>query len=322
MYDLIGDIHGHATELHELLSKLGYKRKNGAYRHTDRQAIFLGDFIDRGPECREAVEVARSMVEGGSARAVMGNHEFNAICFHTPDPNKKGEYLRPHSEKNIKQHKATLEQFKDDQRGLNDALDWFKTLPLWLDLGEVRIVHACWDAEMIETLRKQGAVDSQNRLRPGAYHHAAAKGHPIYHATEVLLKGMEVELPNGMSYQDTEGVKRNEIRIKWWSAKGEKSWRDIAMVQKNVMNDLPDNRGPEPPINVEYHVSGPPVFVGHYWLSGTPEPLAPNVVCVDYSVAKAKGALAAYRWQGEKLLQKVNFVTVSRQNSRTTDGGL
>jgi Calcineurin-like phosphoesterase len=315
MYDLIGDIHGHATELHELLDKLGYKRRNGVYRHTDRQAIFLGDFIDRGLECREAIDIARSMVEGGSARAVMGNHEFNAICYHTPDPNNKGEYLRPHSDKNIKQHQATLDQFNDDQRGLSDALDWFKTLPLWLDLGDIRIVHACWDAEKIETLRKHSAVDSQNRLKPGAYHHAATKGHSVYHAAEVLLKGMELKLPNNMTYTDAEGVERGDIRIKWWSAKGGKSWREIAMVQKNVMNDLPDDRGPEPPINVEYHVSGPPVFMGHYWLSGPPAPLAPNVVCVDYSVAKTKGALVAYRWHGEQVLSGAKFLSVAKRGN-------
>jgi len=316
MYDLIGDIHGHATELHVLLEKLGYKRTNSVYRHTDRQAIFLGDFIDRGPECREAIDVARSMVEDGSARAVMGNHEFNAICFHTLHPNKKDEYLRPHSEKNVKQHQATLEQFKDDPRGLSDALDWFKTLPLWLDLGDIRIVHACWDAEMIETLRKQGAVDSQDRLKSGAYHHAAIKGHPVYHATEVILKGMEVKLPNGMSYTDKEGIKRDDIRITWWNAKSKKSWREIAMGPNELKKRLPDDRGPEPPINIEYHASAPPVFVGHYWLSGIPEPLAPNVACVDYSVAKAKGALAAYRWQGEKVLTGKQFETVARKTHK------
>jgi len=124
---------------------------------------------------------------------------------------------------------------------------------------------------------------------------------------------MEVKLPNGMSYTDKEDIERDDIRITWWNAKSKKSWREIAMGPNELKKRLPDDRGPEPPIDVEYHASASPVFVGYYWLSGIPEPLAPNVVCVDYSVAKDKGALAAYRWQGEKLLQKVNFVAVSRQ---------
>ena len=36
MYDLIGDIHGHATELEQILRELGYARRNGTYQRTDR----------------------------------------------------------------------------------------------------------------------------------------------------------------------------------------------------------------------------------------------------------------------------------------------
>ena len=78
MYDLIGDIHGHAAELRQLLEKLGYSQHGGIYLHPDRKVIFLGDFIDRGPQIREALGIVRVMVESGSALAVMGNHELNA----------------------------------------------------------------------------------------------------------------------------------------------------------------------------------------------------------------------------------------------------
>jgi hypothetical protein len=55
------------------------------------------------------VKLARRMVEKGAALAVMGNHEFNAIAWHTPDVRHLGEYLRPHQspqwgDKNRKQH--------------------------------------------------------------------------------------------------------------------------------------------------------------------------------------------------------------------------
>ena len=55
LYDLIGDIHGHADTLERLLKQLGYSRHHGVYGHSDRQAIFLGDFIDRGPQIRETL---------------------------------------------------------------------------------------------------------------------------------------------------------------------------------------------------------------------------------------------------------------------------
>ena len=95
-YDIIGDIHGHASALRTLLAKLGYQENQNTYRHPDRTAIFVGDFIDRGPQQVETVNLVRRMVDAGSALAVMGNHEFNAIAWHTPDPNNPGDYLRPH----------------------------------------------------------------------------------------------------------------------------------------------------------------------------------------------------------------------------------
>lgn len=59
-----------------------------------------------------------------------------------------------------------------------------------------------------------------------------------------------------------------------------------------------------------YPADDKPVFVGHYWLTGdTPALLAPNVACLDYSVAK-KGLLCAYRWDGEQLLDTARFVCV------------
>ena len=43
-YDIIGDIHGQSGKLRSLLARLGYRQKDGAYRHLDRQALFVGDF--------------------------------------------------------------------------------------------------------------------------------------------------------------------------------------------------------------------------------------------------------------------------------------
>ena len=77
--DLIGDIHGHATELHSLLRSMDYTEINGVYQHPERSVIFLGDFIDRGDQQLEVLRVVSSMCINGNARAIMGNHEFNAI---------------------------------------------------------------------------------------------------------------------------------------------------------------------------------------------------------------------------------------------------
>ena len=144
-YDIIGDIHGFAHELRALLERMGYRERDGAYRHADRTAIFVGDFIDRGPAQVETVMIARRMVDAGSALAVMGNHEFNAIAWHTPDPENPGDYLRSHSspkwgDKNRKQHEAFLAEVEDKPDLHREIIDWFLTLPLWLNLPGVRVV--------------------------------------------------------------------------------------------------------------------------------------------------------------------------------------
>jgi len=132
MYDLIGDIHGHADELVQLLELLGYEKSLGSYRHPERKVIFLGDFIDRGPPIRHVLEIVRPMVEGDHALAVMGNHELSALAFHTEHLHRSEVFLRRRDNKNIRQHGQTILQMPDTL--LADAIDWFGTLPMWLDL--------------------------------------------------------------------------------------------------------------------------------------------------------------------------------------------
>ena len=88
-YDLIPDIHGQAEKLKSVLTNLGYFYRNGTWRHsdTDRTCIFLGDYIDRGHGNRSVLTTVRSMVESGVALAIMGNHELNAIHYHSTHPN-------------------------------------------------------------------------------------------------------------------------------------------------------------------------------------------------------------------------------------------
>jgi len=111
-YDIIGDIHGHAGQLQALLECLGYQPSEGTHRHPEgRQVIFLGDYIDRGPDIRRTLEIVRAMVEAGDALAILGNHEVNAMRFHATDV--RGKPLRPHTEQNIAQHSETLCQIPD-----------------------------------------------------------------------------------------------------------------------------------------------------------------------------------------------------------------
>ena len=82
------------------------------------------------------------MIRVGAAQIVMGNHQFKALGFYTPDV--KGGYLRPHTKKNWAQHAATLSYFEKNPGAMDRGLTWFYFFSLWLDLGFARIVHAAW----------------------------------------------------------------------------------------------------------------------------------------------------------------------------------
>src|SRR5688500_5921581 len=80
-YDVIGDVHGCADDREVLLAQMGYDVRDGAYRHANRTAVFVGDLIDRGPAQLRVLQTVKAMVDAGSARMVLGNHEFNALAY-------------------------------------------------------------------------------------------------------------------------------------------------------------------------------------------------------------------------------------------------
>lgn len=77
-FDVIGDVHGCHTELVELLGSLGWAVNatgDDAVHPDGRQAIFLGDLVDRGPASPAVLRLAMSMVHSGAALCIPGNHE-------------------------------------------------------------------------------------------------------------------------------------------------------------------------------------------------------------------------------------------------------
>lgn len=236
MYDLIGDIHGYAIELKALLAKMDYREIDGIWQHSERKMIFLGDFVDRGPEQVETVQIARSMVDSGNALAVMGNHEFNAVAWATRDPHNPDDHLRSHTDKNLKQHVAFLEQAGEGSEQHHSMLEWFKTLPLYLDVPEFRVVHACWHPKYLKVVDQY--TDAQNCLLPEAWEASAREGSEAYEAIETLLKGLEIPLPGDHHFCDKDNNKRTDIRTEWWR-EGELTYRDLAMVLGEVIDQIP-----------------------------------------------------------------------------------
>ena len=301
--DFIGDIHGQQEKLLQLLQALNYQAAGSSFRHPDgRRIVFVGDYVDRGPHVREVLQIVRGLVESGQAIALAGNHEYNMLCYHTPDG--AGGWLRKHSEKNTHQIAATLRAFAGRDEEWRDWLAWFRTLPCYLDLGACRAVHACWDSRQIPLL-PPGILGDADFLQA-----SAKRGSPEFIAIETVLKGVEMPLPEGLTFRDKEGIERKKTRVRWWKLAGKLTLGEIIMPPGSMENSTLVDEGALQPLP-HYPADAPPVFFGHYWLSpDSPKaPLAPNLACLDYS-AGLGGDLVAYRWDGEAVLSAEKFVAV------------
>jgi hypothetical protein len=117
---LVGDVHGCADELGDLLDLVGVG--------TDDRVVLLGDLVGRGPEPRRVIELVRAV----RARAVRGNHEDRLLRWRaTPRAEPLSRSLRP------------LVTDPSQRLGVEDW-ELLASLPLWLELPEhgILVVHA------------------------------------------------------------------------------------------------------------------------------------------------------------------------------------
>ncbi len=314
-YDVIGDIHGSADRLFGLLDLLGYVPVDGAHRHPDRTAVFVGDLMDRGPRQVEVVEVVRAMHAAGSALVVLGNHEFNALSYATPDPGVPGDFARTHEGRrgahNTGQHRAYLDQVGEGSDLHRAHLAWFRTLPLHLDLGGIRVAHACWHPASLAVLDKW-APPGGSPLTDAFVVEANTAGTEAFDAVEVVLKGPELRLPAELAWIDPEGTLRHAARLRWWDDTA-RTCREVGMIPpgSRTPDGAPHPGLPDTDSDVAEayrYRDDVPVFYGHYWFTGTPAPAARRAVCVDYSAARPGCSLVAYRWDGEAVPSADRFV--------------
>lgn len=316
-FDIISDVHGEAAMLIALLEQLGYQNRGGAWRHPDRTAVFVGDFIDRGSDQLRVVDLVRRMIDAGSALAVMGNHELNAIAWHTPRQDGSGDWCRTHlgrkGEKNLKQHARFLEEVGGDLTRHDDLIAWFRTLPLWLHLPGFRVVHACWHAEQLDVLAREltDARLPQDRLaaslvKPRTPEEHASPAFALAHAVQTVTSGLEASLPEGRTFLDRDGYPRRDVRLKWWDPEATTFLRAALVLcdeERDAMPDLPV------PDHARVQVEGEPVFFGHYWLCGGPALSSPRLTCLDFQDER-RPILTAYRFDGEAELSAEKMVSV------------
>ncbi|MBV9945243.1 MAG: metallophosphoesterase, partial [Myxococcales bacterium] len=112
---IVGDVHGCASELEDLVREIGYSAQSD-------QLILVGDLVARGPDSRGVLDLVRRL----RARAVRGNHDEKLLAWH-----ERGKDLSS-------EHERVARQLSEK--------DWrtLGAMPLWIDLPEhgARVVHA------------------------------------------------------------------------------------------------------------------------------------------------------------------------------------
>lgn len=304
MYDIIGDVHGYASLLKKLLLKMGYVKVNGHFTHTSRKAIFVGDFINRGPEIRKTIRIIRGMQENGSAFAILGNHELNAIIYHLKD--KQGFSLVKQPSKYFLSLYKTINEYSLHSSEWREHLKWMRSLPLYLDLNKIRVVHACWSDEAV---RVADSIYEEGKIKKKVFRTIHKKTDTeISKSVWLLTKGVNLKLPGDLKILSNKGISPRSIRTRWWDDPEGKTFEQLSFESKIK---LPEYTVPPQilPKTYPYPKNAPIVFIGHYCRGKGPHILKHNVCCVDSCVTGTK-RLLAYQWNGEKELMLNNLVQV------------
>lgn len=115
---VVGDIHGCYDELDRLYQEIS-KHAQG----EDFKIIFVGDYIDRGPNSKDVISYVRFCVNEYGHVALMGNHEDMFVG---------GERLYA---------MATLQSYEGSY-DLEDDIQWMKKLPKYYEDDTIIVVHA------------------------------------------------------------------------------------------------------------------------------------------------------------------------------------
>ena len=231
------------------------------------------------------MNLVRSMRDAGSAVALMGNHEFNALSFwHENGVGGhhihaiRGGYLREHSFNKVAIHVKTVESYRGRKSEFLEMLDFLKTLPFYLETDAFRAQHACFDLKSAEMLKAANI----RSFADGNYDELIARANDQYNEYEdslfypidLFLKGPEMDLPEGMTFQDAEGVRRKRTRLRWWINPKNANLQQLSFqagVELPPVGVSPDVRGRD-----FYGENERPDFFGHYWLTGTPSLIRDN----------------------------------------------
>ena len=153
---VIGDVHGDRPALDRLLAAL-------PFISVDDTLVFLGDYVDRGPDSRGVVECVRRLPEqtSGAVVTLRGNHEDAWVAsweepdlgFLGPRGNGTAETYRSFTDGDTDLSGEGLPM--DEMAAMLDVkswlpaavVKWMRALPVWYEDDHAIYVHAGLDGE-------------------------------------------------------------------------------------------------------------------------------------------------------------------------------
>lgn len=295
--DIVGDVHGEIEALESLLQALGYAPDGSHPRQ--RQLVFVGDLVDRGPDSPAVLRRVQGLVADGRAQCLLGNHELNLLR----DVEKHGNSWWVSPDKSMEHPAARIGAA--DKEALRGFL---ATLPLALERDDLRVVHACWDSAAVTEAKAVprgqdvlsvylSAVDQLRKRweRGGIWARYIAEWRQ--HARDLTDPDWQPVLLEAMATVDADNQMANPVsvltsgaerrapapfwagnrwrmveRVHWWNEYADPVpvivghyWRRYSEASKAMM----DKHGPD-------------LFAGvepHHWMGARQ-----NVYCVDFSV--------------------------------------
>ncbi len=126
---IIGDPHGNYDTLMALVAKLP----------PDTPLAFVGDLIDRGPKSKEVIE----FVKNNGHPCVRGNHEIMMV-EEGLNPSLHGVWIPNGGTQTLDSYKElfvykdyTLPAYKTDMELYKAHIEWFKSLPLYIEFPHI-----------------------------------------------------------------------------------------------------------------------------------------------------------------------------------------
>lgn len=165
---VVGDIHGRADLLRRLHVLIDDDAR-GVPAGTKRIVVYIGDYVDRGPESRAVIDcLLEEPLADFEQVFLKGNHE-DALLQFLEDPTTGPEWFSIGGDATLLGYQvgvlpgvATEERLLDIQRQLESAiprehLDFFDRLRLSFEAGDYLFVHAGIDPE--RSLARQRPAD-------------------------------------------------------------------------------------------------------------------------------------------------------------------